>query len=125
MREEWHEDSAHQRSWALSMKAGGPPRRRFWSSDEKCRMIAETLEPGASVSKVAQRYGVNANLLFTWRRLEAQADAKGEAPTVSPVATKEPIGRMEIVLSGGERIIVDADVDATALARVVRTLARR
>jgi len=27
-------------------------------------------EPGAgrSVSKVAQRYGVNANLLFTWRR---------------------------------------------------------
>jgi transposase len=102
-------------------------------------MVAESLAPGASVSKVAQRYGVNANLLFTWRRLEVQADAKGEAelvkllpvtvtegeaPTVSPVATKEPIGRMEIVLSGGERIIVDADVDATALARVVRTLAR-
>jgi hypothetical protein len=37
----------------------------------------------------------------------------------------EPIGRMEIVLSGGKRIIVGADVDATALARVVRTLARR
>jgi hypothetical protein len=29
------------------------------------------------------------------------------------------------VLSGGERIIVEADVDATALARVVRTLTRR
>jgi transposase len=78
--------------------------------------------------------------LFTWRRLKAQAHAKGEAKlvkllpvtvtaaaeaaTVSPVARK-PIGRMEIVLSGGERIIVGADVDATALARVVRTLARR
>ena len=64
---------------------------------------------------VAQRYGVNANLLFTWRRQEA-AGANGGA---------EPIGRMEIVLSGGERIIVGVDVDATALARVVRTLARR
>jgi len=32
---------------------------------------------------------------------------------------------MEIVLTGGERIVVGADVDATALARVVRALARR
>jgi transposase-like protein len=39
--------------------------RRFWSSGEKRRMIAESFRPGASVSKVAQRYGVDANLLFT------------------------------------------------------------
>jgi hypothetical protein len=32
---------------------------------------------------------------------------------------------MEIVRGGGERIVVGADVDATALARVVRALARR
>ena len=51
--------------------------------------------------------------------------AEAEAPTASPVAALEPIGRMEIVLSGGERIIVGMDVDATALARVVRTLTRR
>jgi transposase-like protein len=49
----------------------GARRRRFWSSDEKRRMVAESLAKGASVSKVAQRYGVNANLLFTWRRQEA------------------------------------------------------
>jgi transposase len=115
-------------------------RRRFWSSDEKHRMVAESLESGASVSKVAQRYGVNANLLFTWRRQEAGAAAKGDAEPVkllpvtvteaeaeatSPIATPESIGRMEIVLPGGERIIVGVDVDATALARVVRTLTRR
>jgi transposase len=35
-------------------------------------MVAESFTPGASVSKVAQRYGVNANLLFTWRRQEAR-----------------------------------------------------
>jgi transposase-like protein len=50
----------------------GARRRRFWSSDEKRRMVAESFTPGASVSTVAQRYGVNANLLFTWRRREAR-----------------------------------------------------
>ena len=35
-------------------------------------MIAESFAPGASVSKVAQRYGVNANLLFTWRRRDGE-----------------------------------------------------
>ena len=103
-------------------------------------MIAETLEPGASVSTVAQRHGVNANLLFTWRRQEGKrAQGVGEepvnlvpvivttaeAPAAVSVTTPNPIGRMEIVLTGGERIVVGADVDATALARVVRALARR
>jgi transposase len=103
-------------------------------------MIAESLEAGASVSKVAQRYGVNANLLFTWRRQGARAAASGEgeslkllpvrvadaeAPAAASVAASGPAGRMEIVLGGGERIVVGADVDATALARVVRALVRR
>ena len=52
------------------------------------------------------------------------AEAEG-SPVPLLVAPPEPIGRMEIVLSGGERIIVGVDVDATALARVVRTLTRR
>ena len=55
----------------------GVRRRRFWSSDEKRRMVAESFAPGASVSKVAQRYGVNANLLFTWRRRKARSAASG------------------------------------------------
>jgi len=64
---------------AGSSEESGARRRRFWSSDEKRRMIAESLAPGASLSKVAQRYGVNANLLSTWRRQEAQAAANGDA----------------------------------------------
>lgn len=102
-------------------------------------MVAESLKPGASVAMVAQRYSVNANLLFTWRRQGAAAAnggaepmklvpvtvAEAETASVASVAAPEPIGRMEIVLSGGERIIVGMDVDATALARVIRTLTRR
>ena len=32
------------------------------------------------------------------------------------------VSRMEIVLTGGRRIVVDADVDAEALARIVAVL---
>ncbi len=124
---------------AGSSEEGGGRRRRFWSSDEKRRMVAESLKPGASVAMVARRYGVNANLLFTWRRQEAAAAnggaepvklvpvtvAEAEAPSASSIAAPEPIGRMEIGSPAGERIIVGVDVDATALARVVRTLTRR
>jgi transposase len=46
-------------------------RRRRWSAAEKMRMVDESQEPGASVSLVARRHGVNPNQLFTWRRLAA------------------------------------------------------
>ncbi len=36
-----------------------------------------------------------------------------------------PSGRMEIVIERGGRVIVDADVDAGALARVLEVLDRR
>ena len=103
-------------------------------------MIAESVAPGASVSKVAQRYGVNANLLFTWRRqagvsqtpVEAiaflpvkVADELARTPTSPPGPPPAAAGRMEIALVGGERIVVGADVDAAALARVLNVLSRR
>jgi transposase len=113
----------------------GARRRRFWSSDEKRRMVAESFTPGASVSTVAQRYGVNANLLFTWRRRDARSATSSGAEQLELVSVRvaderapaapEPVGRMEIVLTAGERILVGADVDAAALARVVKALSRR
>ena len=114
--------------------------RHFWSAEEKRRIVAESFTTGASVSKVAQRYGVNANLLFTWRRQEARRAAFGdcEAPVkllpvtvadagtaAGAVATQSQVGRMEIVLNSGERIVVGADVDASSLARVVKARSRR
>ncbi|MBV8280433.1 MAG: transposase [Candidatus Eremiobacteraeota bacterium] len=46
--------------------------RRRWPIDEKRRIVEETLEPGTSVARVAQRNGVNANQVFTWCRLYRQ-----------------------------------------------------
>lgn len=109
--------------------------RRSWSAEEKRRIVAESFEPGASVSVVARRHDLNANLLFTWRR---QAGAPRSSPAqpamtfvpaviaADPAETPSPtpIGRMEIVLPAGERVVVGADVDAAALARVIKILRR-
>jgi transposase len=117
---------------------GGGRRRQLWSIDRKRQIIAESFEPGASVADVARRHGVNANLLFTWRRQQGVtklADSREEPQLVPVTITAEPVssvttvalgpvGRMEIVLGSGERIIVGADVDTTALARVIKALSR-
>ncbi len=125
-------------------------RRRTWSIEEKRRIVAETESPGASVSVVARRHDLNANLLFTWRReLRAQrvtdsaaaafvpAVMTGEEPAAGPPAAADREravadgaaaslgGRMEIVLASGCRVIVDKHVSAPALARVIGVLARR
>lgn len=117
----------------------GRRRRRAWSAEEKRRIVAESFAPGASVSVVARRYDVNANLLFTWRRQGRANDSPSVVATTGfvpasiaaePPAAALPIasvsaGRMEIVLASGDRVIVGADVDAAALARVVTVLLRQ
>ncbi|MFP3710213.1 transposase, partial [Paraburkholderia sp. SIMBA_009] len=45
-----------------------PERRRRRTAQEKIGIVHETLEPGASVSAVARRHGVNANQVFAWRK---------------------------------------------------------
>ena len=130
------------------MSARGAPgdghpnrKRRRWSAEEKRQILAEASEPGASVAVVARRHDMNANLLFTWRRAVAAAVPEkapaGRAVTFVPATiTADPVpaipppppsaaGRMEIALAGGDRVTVGSDVDAAALARVIRVLARR
>jgi transposase len=48
--------------------------RRSWSAEEKRRIVEESLRPGASVSVVARRHDLNADLLFTWRRQVGAAE---------------------------------------------------
>ncbi len=63
-------------------------RRREWPEALKRQMVAETLEPGASVSIVARRHDVNTNQLFKWRRelLPKALPAVVAASTMVPVA---------------------------------------
>lgn len=126
-------------------------RRRHWSDDDKARIVAECSVPGASVSMVARRHDLNTNLLFSWRRQlrERQTDSgeigfvpaliapqeptadqpaampREPQPGVSSNLSPRPTGRIEIVLDNSRRIIIDQDVTAVALARVIGVLERR
>ena len=124
-------------------------RRRRWSEAQKRQIVAETCEPGVSVPMVAQRYNLNANQIFRWRRLFREAERAAGAGRFVPVvveaapgqeagtATMRPpsesvvaedvpaTGRMEIVLAGDRRVIVDRAVDGPALSRVIAVLERR
>ena len=110
-------------------------KRRSWALEEKRRIVDESLEDGASIAEVARRHDLNTSQLFTWRRqfgveLAAPQELAPILPvTITPDATAEysaPVstGQMEIVLAEGDRIIVWADVETTALSRVVKALRR-
>jgi transposase len=46
-----------------------PSKRRYLALAQKRRIVEETLAEGASVAQIARAHGVNANLVFNWRRL--------------------------------------------------------
>jgi len=49
-------------------KAGGVYKRPNFPLEVKRSLVGQTFEPGASVSLIARRNDINANLLFKWRR---------------------------------------------------------
>ena len=126
----------------------GLERRRRWSQDDKARIVEETLVPGAKVTDVARRNGVAASVVFTWRRQARTVEKVGPCFTPVPItAAVEPSaedakplskddrrlrpvpaarnGLIEIDLGNRRRVLVDAQVDAAALARVLDVLERR
>src|SRR5215211_5943786 len=50
----------------------GVARRRHFSTDLKLAVVAETMQPGMSVSYVARRYGLSPSLVFRWRQLMSE-----------------------------------------------------
>ncbi len=49
----------------------GRERRRRWSVQDKLRLVAEMVEPGARVRAITARHGVCESLLFTWLLVSA------------------------------------------------------
>ena len=143
MPQEWLDDRVHlleADTNVMSLRNFGdeaPARRkrRSWSVEKKRRIVDESLEDGASIAEVARRHDLNANQLFTWRRhfdVEPRDSDPNDLAPILPVMivadTKasghgKP-GQMEIVLTGGERILVWGDVETAALARVLKAMVR-
>ena len=53
---------------ALESADHGSGKRRYWSIEEKRRIVEETLCSSASVASLAREHGLNANQLFYWRK---------------------------------------------------------
>jgi transposase len=96
-------------------------------------MVAETLEPGASVSIVARRHDVNTNQLFKWRReLLPKALPVAEAGTMVPVEIvperpryrrrADRKGIIEIEFGGGARVRLRGTVEPAVLRQVIELL---
>ncbi len=124
-------------------------RRRSWSDEQKCLIVAEATQPGALVTEVARRWGIGTSLIYTWRRQMRQGElgampAAGFAElmvTPPPVmAEPEPIaappeapseasahdpGRIEVALPCGATVRVGRDVDEAALRRVLSAVQAR
>ena len=67
-------------------------RRREHSAEFKRELVARSLEPGVSVAAIAMDNGINANLLFGWRRRHLRSLGQAEsAPPPSPGAVLLPV----------------------------------
>jgi transposase len=66
-------------------------KRQYRGLAEKLRIVEETLAEGASVARVARAHGVNANLVFNWRRLHqaGRLDKSGSAKLLPVRVTPE------------------------------------
>jgi len=108
-------------------------RHRAWPESLKREIVAATLLPGSSVSRVARRYDVNANQVFAWRRRYRDGAAEPAEPRLLPVTVTpdQPVGPtdasrpIEIALAGGYRVRVSAGVQASTLRLVLDVLERR
>ncbi len=116
-------------------------RRRRWSREDKERLVAACLEPGAVLSEIARSAGIHVSQLFRWRkelcRIEEPSMQVSStlvpvvvsegAPAVLPVASEAPVppqprrkrGDVTIELGRGRRIRVDSDIDTDALGRIL------
>ena len=110
----------------------GPGRRRKWSDDDKARIVAETLEPGAVVAEVARRWQVCSQQVFTWRRemragaaarlgfvpIVAEAPTMTAEPSVAPASTAPAI---EVRLAGAV-LRVEPGTDRDTLTTVLQAI---
>jgi transposase-like protein len=86
------------RSGGVPSKKPGP---RYYPLDLKRRIVEETFGPGQSVSIVARRHDVNANLVFAWRKRYRDGTlGKGDAASKVRNAAGQDLIRIGVIDAG-------------------------
>ena len=115
-------------------------RRRRWSSAEKGRLVAAMNEPGAVVSEIARSAGVDASLLYRWRRrlaaernmaafvpVRVSPDLNEAVSATAPVCAPPPPSSSSITIAFGDqvRMTIEGAPDSATLAKVIGALRAR
>jgi transposase len=116
--------------------------RRRYAAEFKRELVERCLQPGASVSGIALENGINANVVFRWRRQHLRAGVsvqqdRGEQAVLLPVRLADtvmptgqeatpprphlPEGVIEIDI-GAARVRLRGSVDEANLRCVLHTL---
>src|SRR3984957_15578959 len=66
----------------------GPERRRRWSTEEKLRILAQSVAPGSSPSLTCRLHGISSGQLYTWRKQFRTGELTGFIPI--SVASEPP-----------------------------------
>ena len=118
-------------------KQTGARSRRQYSIAFKRKAVEETLAGNDSVSVVARRHDINANLLFRWRRAYVQGQFSDRLQPLIPVSLKtEPItsrstnprpgpsstGHIQVNLNNGHQVVVSGQVDRDQLQVILGAL---
>ena len=123
----------------LTARRGRRDVNRQWPDEVKAQIVSESLRPGATVNEVAERHGLKANHLPSWRTMARQGKLVLPAPEdavefaalvvekSSQIVTPEPppskaISRAEIVL-GPVTIRLEEGASVARIAAVARALA--
>src|SRR5690554_4340137 len=118
------------------LSAADGVRRRYWSDEDKLRIVEESFVGHRQVSATARRHGICRSLLTIWRRQYRNGALEGSRPvSFAPVtlmneapasqsdpAVSYPARRdwpVEIALPNGRRLIVPGEVNSEALARLL------
>ena len=105
--------------------------RRQFSADFKRRFVSETYAAGTSVSVVARRHDINANLLFRWRddpRYAFQEQSFLPVEISPEVQDRKPAdeqllpSELGIWIAEDVRLVVKGGFDPTALGKLYRSI---
>ena len=82
----------------------GVARRRRFTTEQKLAIVAETLQPGMSISYVARQHGLSPSLVFRWRRLMSEGGKEAVRADDDVVAASE-VRRLEERVRKLERLL--------------------
>ncbi len=119
------------------LSAADAARRRPWNDADKLQIVEESFAGHRQASATARRHGISRSLLTVWRRQYRNGELgsepppafipltlSAEAPAAQTPLPSNPEARVEIALRNGRRLVVPANVEPEALARLLPVLER-